>query len=210
MKRNRHQLIFRPFCQGLVLKILNMRPTFAISPLAVIHGGKGAAGLWEVPETTRTILCPGDRLIFVEPHPEEGKKFQKCVNRCSILIAGFGSWRIRLSTIAFFHIYLEPKSNGGTIFWKIWGPIKCCKGQHPKKEINHWVLVLCEPRSLLFFDGVSRMTNKKRRPRTSGLFLVSWIRCFFVTSWTIPIWSPKNPVFEVVDPFYFSMCFFVF
>lgn len=65
----RHQGILQD--NRLVLKILNMRPTFAISPLAVIHGGKGAAGLWEVPETTRTILCPGDRLIFVEPHPEE-------------------------------------------------------------------------------------------------------------------------------------------
>ena len=91
MKRSRNKFRFRPFCQGLVLKILNMRNTFAISPLAVIHGGKGAAGLWEVPETTRTILCPGDRLIFVEPHPEEGKKFQKCVDRYSILMAGLGS-----------------------------------------------------------------------------------------------------------------------
>ena len=61
MKRSRNKFRFRPFCQGLVLKILNMRNTFAISSLAVIHGGKGAAGLWEVPETTRTILCPGDR-----------------------------------------------------------------------------------------------------------------------------------------------------
>jgi len=75
----RHQGILQE--DRLVLKILNMRNTFAISPLAVIHGGKGAAGLWEVPETTRTILCPGDRLIFVEPHPEEEKKFQKCVDR---------------------------------------------------------------------------------------------------------------------------------
>ena len=132
MKRNRHQLIFRPFCQGLVLKILNMRPTFAISPLAVIHGGKGAAGLWEVPETTRTILCPGDRLIFVEPHPEEGKKFQKCVDRCSILIAGFGSWRIRLSTVAFFHIYLEPKL--GHHILEDLGPHKMLQRSTPQKR----------------------------------------------------------------------------
>lgn len=106
MKRNRHQLIFRPFCQGLVLKILNMRPTFAISPLAVIHGGKGAAGLWEVPETTRIILCPGDRLIFIEPHPEDGKKFQ---------MLDFDSWvwqlknKVKHFLMFFFHIYLEPK-----------------------------------------------------------------------------------------------------
>ena len=87
-KSSCNKFIFRPFCQGLVLKILNMRHTFAISPLAVIHGGEGAAGEWEVPETTRTILCPGDRLIFIEPHRLEEEKFQECVDRYSILMDG--------------------------------------------------------------------------------------------------------------------------
>ena len=84
---------------------MNMRHTFKISPLAVIHGGEGAAGDWKVPETTRTILCRGDRLIFIEPHPDVEKTFQNCVAGYSILMAGLVIWK----TLIFqFPIYLEP------------------------------------------------------------------------------------------------------
>ena len=73
----------------------------------MIHGGEGAAGDWKVPETTRTILCRGDRLIFIEPHPDVEKKFQNCVAGYSILMAGLGSWK---NLIFQFPIYLEPNS----------------------------------------------------------------------------------------------------
>ncbi|CAJ1340457.1 unnamed protein product [Effrenium voratum] len=48
----------------LKLTALNMRHNFRISPMAVVHGGCGLKGLWELPEKTYTILHPGDRLIF--------------------------------------------------------------------------------------------------------------------------------------------------
>ena len=61
----------------LVLQVLNMRNNFAISPIAVVHGGCGPRGLWEVPEKTSTILCPGDRLIFLPPAPLEENRFNE-------------------------------------------------------------------------------------------------------------------------------------
>ena len=42
-----------------------MRNEFKISPLAVVHGGLGSLGLWELPESTKTILCPRDRLMLL-------------------------------------------------------------------------------------------------------------------------------------------------
>ena len=41
-----------------------MRINFSISPVAVVHGGRGLCGSWELPETTETVLYPGDRLMF--------------------------------------------------------------------------------------------------------------------------------------------------
>ena len=61
----------------LVLQVLNMRNNFAISPIAVVHGGCGPRGLWELPEKTSTILCPGDRLIFLPPAPLEENRFNE-------------------------------------------------------------------------------------------------------------------------------------
>ena len=61
----------------LVLQVLNMRNNFAISPIAVVHGGCGPRGLWEVPEKTSTILCPGDRLIFLPPAPAGRESLQR-------------------------------------------------------------------------------------------------------------------------------------
>ena len=58
-----------------VLKLLymNMRHTFGVSPVAVIHGdGRNEcrdwyAGAWEMPERCTTVVFPGDRLVFLEP-----------------------------------------------------------------------------------------------------------------------------------------------
>lgn len=61
----------------LVLQVLNMRNNFAISPIAVVHGGCGPRGLWELPEKTSTILCPGDRLVFLPPAPLEENRFNE-------------------------------------------------------------------------------------------------------------------------------------
>lgn len=63
----------------LMLQVLNMRNNFAISPIAVVHGGCGPRGLWELPEKTSTILCPGDRLIFLPPAPLEENRFNECI-----------------------------------------------------------------------------------------------------------------------------------
>ncbi|CAK9070751.1 unnamed protein product [Durusdinium trenchii] len=54
----------------LGLRVLNMRHNFKISPIAVVHGGRETLGWWDLPEKTTTILCPGDRLIFLVPSHE--------------------------------------------------------------------------------------------------------------------------------------------
>lgn len=64
-----------------VLSVLSMRNNFFISPLAVIHGGDGSRGLWELPERTTTILCPQDRLIFLDTTPLEEAAFKACIEK---------------------------------------------------------------------------------------------------------------------------------
>ncbi|CAK9034546.1 unnamed protein product, partial [Durusdinium trenchii] len=52
---------------------LNMRHNFNISPLAVVH--TGGDGLCEIPETTSTLLLPGDHLVcFLPSHTSERYK----------------------------------------------------------------------------------------------------------------------------------------
>ena len=57
------------------------RNNFAISPIAVVHGGCRLRGLWELPEKTTTVLCPSDRLIFLPPPPLEKDKFEDCISK---------------------------------------------------------------------------------------------------------------------------------
>eukprot|EP00438_Fugacium_kawagutii_P021606 Skav212190 [mRNA] locus=scaffold754:561324:564057:- [translate_table: standard] len=64
-----------------VLSVLNMRNNFFISPLAVIHGGDGWRGLWELPERTTTILWPQDRLVFLDTTPLEEAAFKACIEK---------------------------------------------------------------------------------------------------------------------------------
>lgn len=64
----------------LRLLALNMRNNFKISPLAIVHGGSGFQGLWELPEKTTTVLCPQDRLIFMAPNHFEKKRFKEAIN----------------------------------------------------------------------------------------------------------------------------------
>ena len=65
----------------LAIRVLNMRHNFQVSPLGVIHGGKGLFGWWEVPEKTTTLLFPGDRLIYFYPSTSEA--FENCIQRLS-------------------------------------------------------------------------------------------------------------------------------
>eukprot|EP00438_Fugacium_kawagutii_P005092 Skav221522 [mRNA] locus=scaffold1248:159397:161897:- [translate_table: standard] len=64
----------------LALLALNMRKNFKISPLAIIHGGSGLQGVWELPEKTTTVLCKNDRLIFKAPDDQVEDDFEKHVN----------------------------------------------------------------------------------------------------------------------------------
>lgn len=57
-----------------------MRINFSISPVAVVHGGRGLCGSWELPETTETVLYPGDRLMFYVPAENEDQLLH---NHCS-------------------------------------------------------------------------------------------------------------------------------
>eukprot|EP00415_Alexandrium_ostenfeldii_P000015 UN0015 len=47
------------------LRALNMRHTFGISPVAVVHGNPKDGGQWELPERGETVVRPGDHLVFL-------------------------------------------------------------------------------------------------------------------------------------------------
>eukprot|EP00439_Symbiodinium_sp_Y106_P082421 s217_g21.t2 len=51
----------------LLLRFMNMRNKYNISPVGVIHGGSGLTGIWEIPERWTTVVFKGDRIVFLEP-----------------------------------------------------------------------------------------------------------------------------------------------
>ncbi|CAK9066851.1 Uncharacterized protein SCF082_LOCUS33937 [Durusdinium trenchii] len=71
--------------EKLGLRVMNMRNEFKISPLAVVHGGLGSLGLWELPESTKTILCPRDRLMFFLPSEADQVFYGVCKERLASL-----------------------------------------------------------------------------------------------------------------------------
>ena len=52
---------------------MDMRHNFHVSPVAVVHGGHGPLGVWEIPERHTTVVFPNDRLVFLDPADESLK-----------------------------------------------------------------------------------------------------------------------------------------
>ena len=52
---------------------MNIRNSFHVSSVAVIHGGDGQLGDWEIPARCTTVVFPDDRLVFLDPAHESLK-----------------------------------------------------------------------------------------------------------------------------------------
>ena len=102
---------------------LNMRHNFGVSPTAVVHRlDDYDYDLWEVPETTSTILFPNDCLVFLQ-YPDSAEEIKESMHE---LNNGVWTWQNQK------HSFIDPELHEDYVVWEV-GELKKPLGPVPKR-----------------------------------------------------------------------------